>query len=131
MTSASRDLADASARDALAQQRAAGNTLPREFYVDPAVHREDVQRIFLNHWLVAGHIDSIARVGDYFLYDIGFESFIVVRSSDEIVSVLVNVCPHRGSRVCLEHEGNVKAFVCPYHAWHYDASGACVNPRPE
>jgi Rieske 2Fe-2S family protein len=123
MTSVSHDLADATSRAVLAKKRPAGCSLPRDFYVEPAVYREDVQRIFLSHPLVAGHIASIPRPGDYFLYDIGHESFIVVRAHDDSVSVLVNVCPHRGSRVCIEEYGHCPHFACPLCGWGFDLDG--------
>ncbi len=123
MSSVSHDLADATSRADLAKKRPAGSSLPREFYVEPAVYREDVQRVFLTHPLVAGHIASIPRPGDYFLYDIGFESFIVVRLHDDSVSVLANVCPHRGSRVCIEEYGHCRQFACPLCGWVFGLDG--------
>jgi phenylpropionate dioxygenase-like ring-hydroxylating dioxygenase large terminal subunit len=134
MTSVSHDLADATARAVLAKKRPAGYSLPREFYVEPSVYREDLQRVFLNHPLVAGHLASIPRPGDYFLYDIGFESFIVVRSHEDSVRVLVNVCPHRGSRVCIEEYGHCRHFACPLCGWVFDLDGTlyeAANMPPE
>ena len=42
---------------------------------------------------------------------------------------MVNVCRHRGSRVCLEKSGNTKRFTCPYHAWAYNLDGSLFNAR--
>ncbi len=123
MTSARPDFADASSRAALARKRAAGHTLPRSFYVDPAVHGVDVERIFSRHWIIAGHVASIPRQGDYFLYDIGYESIVVARGENDAVHALANVCRHRGSRVCVEEYGHSRQFVCPLHGWAYDVDG--------
>ena len=35
----------------------------------------------------------------------------------------MNVCRHRGSRVCIEKSGNTRVFSCPYHAWTYELNG--------
>ena len=41
----------------------------------------------------------------------------------------VNVCRHRGSRVCLEAQGSAKAMVCPYHAWTYALDGELIGAK--
>jgi Rieske 2Fe-2S family protein len=108
----------------LASLRIAGRQLPREFFVDPAVHRRDVDRFFLGHWIVAGHLASIPREGDYFLYDIGFESIVIVRGANGKVHAAMNVCRHRGSRVAIEEYGHCSQFVCPMHGWAYALDGS-------
>eukprot|EP00475_Leptophrys_vorax_P003055 TRINITY_DN1176_c0_g1_i2.p1 TRINITY_DN1176_c0_g1~~TRINITY_DN1176_c0_g1_i2.p1 ORF type:complete len:351 (+),score=89.91 TRINITY_DN1176_c0_g1_i2:466-1518(+) len=35
-----------------------------------------------------------------------------------------NVCRHRGSKVCLSHQGSAKRLVCPYHQWSYKLDGS-------
>jgi phenylpropionate dioxygenase-like ring-hydroxylating dioxygenase large terminal subunit len=123
MKPARRDANDASTWAALAAQHLPGHNLPREFFVDPAVHRHDVDQFFLGHWILAGHIASIPRAGDYFLYDIGFESIIVVRDDNGAVRAAMNVCRHRGSRVAIEEYGHCREFVCPLHGWKYALDG--------
>lgn len=106
---------------------APGNhALPRETFVDPAFHRRDLERLFLSHWIVAGHVASIPRAGDYFLYDLGYESFIIARGEHDAVQACVNVCRHRGSRVAIEEYGHCREFVCPLHGWTYARGGALI-----
>ena len=38
----------------------------------------------------------------------------------------MNVCRHRGSRICLEDRGNMQRFTCPYHAWTYNLDGSLM-----
>ncbi len=106
-----------------------GFTLQQPFYTDPAIYELEVDRIFLRAWIYAGHCSQIPDRGDYFLFEIAAESVIVIRQKNGEVHALLNVCRHRGSRVCLEHAGNVPAFVCPYHAWTYDLSGKLRSAR--
>jgi len=49
----------------------------------------------------------------------------VVRGQDREVRALLNVCRHRGSRVCTQGSGHARGgvFVCPYHAWSYGLDG--------
>ena len=101
-----------------------GRSLAQGFYTNPELFEHEVQRIFFQQWLFAGHIARIQNPGDYFLYEMGGESVIIIRGENREVHALVNVCSHRGSRICLDPEGNVKRLVCPYHAWCYDLTGA-------
>ena len=57
------------------------------------------------------------------------ESVIVTRTREDTITALLNVCRHRGSRVCLENSGNAKALTCPYHAWSYDLDGQLLAAR--
>ena len=36
----------------------------------------------------------------------------------------MNRCAHRGVKLCRHEFGNTRFFVCPYHQWSYDATGA-------
>ena len=109
----------------------AGHALPRDFYADPAVFERDLDRIVLPHWFCAGHVSSVRQPGDFFLVDIAEESVIVVRDRDRNIRALLNVCRHRGSRVCTEVAGHLKGgvFVCPYHAWSYGLDGSLRGAR--
>ncbi len=106
-----------------------GFTLDREFYTDERIFKYDVRKIFFEHWQPAGHVSQIPKAGDYFLYEIAGESIIVVRANDGSVNAFFNVCRHRGSRVCLEHSGHERAFVCPYHAWTYGHDGKLLSAK--
>ncbi len=114
---------------ALRARQPAGSPLLREFYADPHIFARDLSRIHLRRWLCVGHESRIPKRGDWFLFDLAEESLIIVRGRDERVRALVNVCRHRGSHVCYEHEGNAKVLVCPYHAWAYDLDGRLRSTR--
>jgi len=100
-----------------------GSPLLQEFYSDPDIFRREIDRIHLRHWFCVGHESRIPERGDWFRFDLAEESIILVRGRDLQVRALVNVCRHRGSRVCYEEEGNAQMLVCPYHAWSYDLEG--------
>jgi phenylpropionate dioxygenase-like ring-hydroxylating dioxygenase large terminal subunit len=108
-----------------------GHALSRDFYTDPAIFEHDMNRMLLRHWFCAGHVSSIPRAGDYLVVDLGPESVIIVRSSGGEVRALLNVCRHRGSRLCGGRTGKAQSarLTCPYHAWAYDLNGNLLTAR--
>ncbi len=116
---------------ALIRSRQPGHALPREFYTDPAIFERDLHNMLLKHWFCVGHASSIARTGDYLVVDFADESLIIVRTAAGEVRALLNVCRHRGSRLCTGRAGRAPAarFTCPYHAWTYDLDGHLLVAR--
>ena len=110
--------------NALIDKQCKGFTLEQEFYRDPAIFEREISRIHLRHWFCVGHVSRIPNRGDYFVFELAKNSFIIVRDSDDEIRALANVCRHRGSQVCYEREGNSRVFVCPYHGWSYNLDGS-------
>jgi Rieske 2Fe-2S family protein len=108
-----------------------GHALAREFYTDPGIFEQDMQRMLLRHWFCAGHVSSIPRAGDFLVVDLGSESVIVVRTAAGDVRALLNVCRHRGSRLVTGRSGKAQSarLTCPYHAWSYDLDGNLIAAR--
>ena len=48
---------------------------------------------------------------------------VIVRSETDKINALINVCRHRGSRVCLEAAGRGSRLTCRYHGWTYALDG--------
>ncbi len=108
---------------ALIDNQAPGRALAQAFYTDADIYQRDIDEIFLKSWLYAGHGSEIPGVGDYFLFELAGESVIIVRGSDRGINAIVNVCRHRGSKVCVDNRGCAKKLVCRYHAWVYELDG--------
>ena len=103
-------------------------TLPGRYYYDPAIFALEQERIFSAVWVCVGRADSIPDAGNYFLANVGIESVIVVRDRKGELRAFLNVCRHRGARVCLEEQGKLKsAMQCRYHAWTYGLDGKLVG----
>jgi Rieske 2Fe-2S family protein len=52
---------------------------------------------------------------------------IVTRDAGGTLHALLNVCRHRGARVCPEESGTVRRnFRCSYHSWTYGLDGRLV-----
>jgi 3-phenylpropionate/trans-cinnamate dioxygenase subunit alpha len=48
---------------------------------------------------------------------------LVVRDSAGTVCAFLNVCRHRGNRLCRADVGNTACFTCAYHGWTYSNDG--------
>jgi len=108
---------------ALCDAQATRTSLDQAFYTDKDIYKRDIGEVYLKSWLYAGHLSEIPRVGDWFLFEMAGESVIIVRSQDNSVNALLNVCRHRGSKICLDKSGRSKKLVCRYHGWSYSLDG--------
>ena len=113
----------------LAAKTRSGYSLDQRFYCDDEVFAADMQEIVARKWLVAGHIDRVRKKGDYFLFKVGHESIIIIRSDESTILAFYNVCRHRGSLICTEPQGRVARLTCGYHAWSYGLDGALLAAR--
>ena len=103
--------------------------LDQSFYIDKDIYDIDLKNIFFNQWIFVGHESRIPKKGDYFLFNVGDESIIVIRGNNQKVNCFYNVCRHRGSHICLEKEGKKNKLICPYHSWVYDLEGNLIKAR--
>jgi len=106
-----------------------GYALDQRFYTDPDVYDLEMERVVGRNWILAGHQSELPQPGDFKVLNVAKESAIIVRGSDGKLRAFANVCRHRGSLVCLESEGHVDKFMCPYHGWMYDIDGKLTAAR--
>ncbi|MES2534259.1 MAG: aromatic ring-hydroxylating dioxygenase subunit alpha [Pseudomonadota bacterium] len=100
-------------------------------YSDPA-WLEKEREVLRRYPVIVGHSSRIKAAGDFFTDDLAGVPIIVVRQNDGSVRALINVCRHRGAKVCTEASGTRRNFVCPYHAWSYRTDGSLLKiPREE
>eukprot|EP01089_Gocevia_fonbrunei_P020457 TRINITY_DN763_c0_g1_i1.p1 TRINITY_DN763_c0_g1~~TRINITY_DN763_c0_g1_i1.p1 ORF type:complete len:513 (-),score=65.49 TRINITY_DN763_c0_g1_i1:101-1639(-) len=111
--------------------REQGWTLPQEFYIHPKIHAVDISKIWSTSWLFAGLSCEIPNPGDYMTFEVGIESVILVRDKKGKINAVLNVCRHRGSRICTQKSGHVNngILVCPYHQWTYASDGKLMTAR--
>jgi Rieske 2Fe-2S family protein len=99
-------------------------TLPGEVFTSPEIFREEQEKIFGRHWLLAGHVSELPEAGSWFLFESGRESVIVMRDGGGTIRAHHNFCRHRGTRLCEESHGKAQhALQCSYHAWTYALDG--------
>src|SRR5579859_1636303 len=105
-----------------------GSTLPGRYYYDPAIYELEMERIFSQMWVCVGRADTLAGPGAYQVVTVGRESIIVVRDRDGALHAFLNVCRHRGARLCTEAAGHLKGSIqCRYHAWTYGLDGCLIG----
>ncbi len=80
-------------------------------------------------WQMAGRLEVIPEVGDFFTYDICDESIIIVRTAPETIKAFYNVCAHRGRQLVDSPassngvRGKARNFICAFHGWTYNLDG--------
>lgn len=74
-------------------------------------------------WNIAGRCSDVSKPGDFFRFDLGPESFIIVMDKTHTIRAYYNVCQHRGSQLISEEFGHRKNFVCPFHSWCWELNG--------
>ena len=106
-----------------------GYSLEQPFYTDAAVFEQEWEFIWRRYWLFAGTTAEIPKAGDFFTYQLGKDSVIIIKGSNGEVYAHHNTCRHRGSLICLQERGHAPKLVCPYHQWVYDKDGSLLKAR--
>ena len=78
-------------------------------------------------WLMAGRASDMTHPGDYFTFEIGAESILVIRQPDGSIAARYNVCMHRGNRLREPGRGHASEFACLFHGWRYAIDGRLLE----
>jgi p-cumate 2,3-dioxygenase subunit alpha len=104
----------------------------REVFRSEAIFDAERTGLWEQAWLFLGHATELPNPGDFKLRRLGGRPLVFVRDSEGELRAFYNSCPHRGTAVCREEEGNTRRFRCFYHAWTFDTDGRLVSlPSPE
>lgn len=106
-----------------------GRAINSYFYRSHLVYERELENLIFRSWLYAAHVSEVPNPGDYQLFEVGEDSIIISRDEDGEIHALMNICRHRGARVCEHASGNRKTFVCPYHGWVYKTNGELKAAR--
>jgi len=111
---------------ALAAEKVRDDFVPASDYISPEFQQLEYERMWNKTWQVACREEEIPKVGDYITYEIGDQSFIVVRSAPDKIKSYHNVCLHRGRRLTTG-SGNAIRFHCTYHGWQWNTDGSIAR----
>ena len=103
--------------------RIRGDHVHGSLYTDPAIFREELEKIWYRTWVYVGHESEVVNTNDFVMKSIGPQPVIMTRDEQGQVHLLQNRCPHRGNQVCTKAKGNAKRFSCPFHNWTFDNDG--------
>lgn len=95
--------------------------------LDREVYELELEKLFARAWNLLAHESEVPDAGDYVTRFIGEDPVVVVRDRTGAVNVALNVCSHRGMKVCRSEAGNDRQFKCAYHGWTFDLSGNFVG----
>lgn len=104
------------------------STFPGRYYYDPAIYALEQARIFGKMWVYTCRADALLEPGSYQVVTVSGESIIIVRNKDGFLHAFLNVCRHRGARLCNQESGQLKGSIqCRYHAWTYGLNGQLIG----
>ena len=102
--------------------------VPTARFIGEADKALEEEKLWTRVWLLAGFSSDLKDKGDWFRFDIGPQSLIVVRSAPDEVSAFYNVCKHRGNELVQDQFGKgFDCFTCIIHSWRYNLKGKNVR----
>ena len=101
--------------------------ISKRIFIEREVYEQELERIFARCWLFLCHESQIPKPGDFFSTYMGEDPVLVVRDTDGEVHAFLNVCRHRGNRLCRADAGNAATFTCAYHGWTNRNDGRLVG----
>lgn len=101
-------------------------------YTSPEIQERERELIWGKVWQIVGRVDELPEAGDWKVYTIFDQSFVVARGRDGKIRGFVNACRHRGNILCAEKKGHSGRFTCPYHLWTFGLDGKLLAvARPD
>ena len=99
----------------------------RGIFVDKDIYQQELEQVFGRCWLWVAHESQIPKNNDFVANYMGEDPVLVARDSKGKVHTFLNMCRHRGNRICRSDQGNAPSFMCTYHGWTFATDGKLVG----
>ena len=99
----------------------------RSAFRSQTVFEAEMRAVWGHQWLYLAHETEIPELGDYRTRTLGGRDLLLVRDEEGEIRVYFNSCPHRGTVLARQSEGNARYFKCFYHAWSFSNTGRLVS----
>lgn len=102
--------------------------IPYSVYTSQDYAQREYDQLWSAVWQWACHIDHIPETGDYYVYDVGDHSALIVRTDSGEIKAYYNACMHRGTQ--LKPPGSCgfsTELRCPFHGWRWSLDGTFVE----
>lgn len=102
-------------------------TLKGELYTSSDIFKLEKDHIFSKSWSLVAFEYEIAEPGQYITTRVEGENILITRGKDHVLRGFLNVCRHRGAKLCSQASGKAGVIRCPYHSWSYSLDGDLVG----
>ncbi|MDA9942221.1 aromatic ring-hydroxylating dioxygenase subunit alpha [Luminiphilus sp.] len=102
-------------------------TVPVSAYTDEAQFQAERQAVYFESPIAIALSLEIPQPGDFQTQTIMGIPLLITRDRDGVIHCFINVCRHRGAKVCSADKGHQSRFSCPYHAWTYSNRGDLIG----
>ncbi len=94
-------------------------------YTDPEHFDAERRLLFRRIPLMLAASCELPEPGDYKAMEVAGVPVLLARADDGVARAFLNQCTHRGAQLA-DGCGKARRFVCPYHGWSFDRSGALL-----
>lgn len=101
--------------------------MPVSTYTDEARYQRESQHIFRQLPQAVSLSVELPSPGSYRAVTILGVPLLLVRDDEGTARAFLNVCRHRGAKLCDDGCGESRVFSCPYHAWTYNRQGKLIG----
>lgn len=97
-------------------------------YTSPDFMEREFAQLWPRVWQWVCREEHIPEPGDYYVYEIGKKSIIILRDNSGAVRAYVNSCLHRGTKLRSGHrDGSAPELSCPFHGWTWSLEGELIR----
>jgi nitrite reductase/ring-hydroxylating ferredoxin subunit len=99
--------------------------ISKDRYTTAEFAKGEFERLWTRTWQFACREEHVPDIGDYYVYDLGAYSFVVVRCGEDEIRAYFNSCLHRGTK--LKPSGTTgfsNELKCPFHGWTWNLDGS-------